>query len=82
MYVKHILFQHDYVESLEEPEHETLQQQNETNVQVFQHTNHLLEEWRAAQDIRARSKNQNTTQTGAQHKSRRRSLEEADTWQV
>ena len=38
------------------------QQQNETNAQVFQRANHLLEEWRAAQDIRARSSNQNTTQ--------------------
>ena len=38
------------------------QQQNETNVQVYQRANHLLEEWRAAEDIRARSNNQNTTQ--------------------
>ena len=36
------------------------QQQTETNVQVFQRATHLLEEWRAAQDIRSRSNNQNT----------------------
>jgi hypothetical protein len=36
------------------------QQQNETNVQVFQRATHLLEEWRAAHDIRSRSSNQTT----------------------
>ncbi|KEH26811.1 transmembrane protein, putative [Medicago truncatula] len=36
------------------------QQRNETNVHVFQRATHLLEEWRAAQDIRSRSNNQNT----------------------
>jgi len=50
------------------------QQKNETNVQVFQRANHLPEEWRAAQDIRARSNNQNTTQ-----QVRNTSLEE-DRW--
>jgi len=36
------------------------QQHNETNVQVFQCATHLLEEWRAAQDIRSRNSNQTT----------------------
>jgi len=36
------------------------QQHNETNVQVFQHATHLLEEWRAAQDIMSRRSNQTT----------------------
>jgi len=36
------------------------QQHNETNVQVFKRATHLLEEWRAAKDIRSRSSNQTT----------------------
>jgi ribonuclease HI len=36
------------------------QQQNETNLQVFQRATHLLEEWRATQVIRSRSSTQTT----------------------
>jgi len=37
------------------------QQHNEPNVQVFPRATHLLEEWRATQDIRSRNNNHNTT---------------------